>query len=135
MRLKQLRINSQLTQKQLADGLGLTTTAIQNYEHNKRKPTYDVLITIANYFGISIDYLMERTDNPEMAQADGESKPVSPLYVVEHQCSDEAIQIAKMYDKLPPDSQRRIHRYVTGEYDDWKQGSIECLMEKAGKHC
>lgn len=65
-RLKEIRSSKGLTQKQVADALELSTIAIQNYENNRRKPTYDVLISLADYFDVSIDYLVGRTDNPEV---------------------------------------------------------------------
>lgn len=66
MRLKSIRVEKNLTQKQVASALGLSTMAIQNYENNRRKPTYDVLVALADYFNVSMDYIAERTDNPEI---------------------------------------------------------------------
>lgn len=61
---KVTHIGKGLTQKQLADALGITEIAIQNYENNRRKPAYDILIAMADYFDVSLDYLAGRTDNP-----------------------------------------------------------------------
>ena len=36
------------------------------YEKGERMPTYEVLLQIANYFDVSVDYLMCRTDNPKI---------------------------------------------------------------------
>lgn len=130
MRLKQLRQDNHLTQKQLADGLGLTSTAIQYYERSRSKPSYDILIAMADYFHVSIDYLVGRTDSPDAGLS-----PAVPRTAIATPYSDEAISIAKIYDEVTPDVQRRINRYVAGEYDDWKRNSIEHLMEKAGNHC
>lgn len=66
MRLKSIRVEKNLTQKQVAHALGLSTIAIQNYENDRRKPTYDVLVALADYFNVSMDYIAERTDNPEI---------------------------------------------------------------------
>ncbi len=66
LRLKEIRSIKGLTQKQVADALELSTVAIQNYENNRRKPTYDILISMADYFDVSIDYLVGRTDNPSI---------------------------------------------------------------------
>jgi len=65
-KIKDVRIIKGLTQKQVADELGLSVVAIQNYENDRRKPAYDVLIALADYFNVSIDYLVGRTDNPEI---------------------------------------------------------------------
>ena len=66
MRLKSIRVEKNLTQKQVANALGLSTIAIQNYENNRRKPTYDILVALADYFDVSMDYIAERTNNPRI---------------------------------------------------------------------
>ena len=63
-RLVDLRKSHNLTQRQTAKGIGLSEIGIQNYEGCRRRPTYDALIQIANFFNVSIDYLVGRTDNP-----------------------------------------------------------------------
>ncbi|MBE6084732.1 MAG: helix-turn-helix transcriptional regulator [Selenomonas ruminantium] len=65
-RIKDTRLSKGLTQKQVADELGISVVAIQNYENGRRKPAYDVLIALADYFDVSLDYLVGRTDNPEI---------------------------------------------------------------------
>lgn len=40
--------------------------AIQHYENNRRKPTYDVFIALSKYLGVSLDYLAGLTDNPKI---------------------------------------------------------------------
>ena len=62
--LKELRRSQEISQKQLAEYIGLTENGLQNYERGTRKPTYDNLIALANYFDVSLDYLTGRTDNP-----------------------------------------------------------------------
>ena len=64
-RLVELRKNHGLTQKQLANGLSLSEIGIQNYEGRRRKPAYDVLISLADFFNVSLDYLVGRSDNPQ----------------------------------------------------------------------
>ena len=65
-RLIYLRKEKNITQKQLALDLNLSEVGIQNYEGKRRKPAYDVLVALADYFDVSIDYLVGRTDNPEI---------------------------------------------------------------------
>lgn len=64
--LKLLRKSKNLTQRQLAEAVGSSERGIQNYEREERKPAYDVLIALADYFDCSIDYLVGRTDNPKV---------------------------------------------------------------------
>lgn len=63
-RLKSLRIDTDLTQEQLAKHLNITRSALANYENGFREPGYEILITMANYFDISLDYLLGRSDIP-----------------------------------------------------------------------
>ena len=63
--LKQLRLSRDITQKQLAENIGASERGIQNYELNQRKPTFDMLIALADYFDVSLDYLVGRSDDPE----------------------------------------------------------------------
>lgn len=65
-RLVELRKRDHITQKQLAINLNLSEIAIQNYEAGRRKPAFDALCAIADYFHVSLDYLVGRTDNPEI---------------------------------------------------------------------
>lgn len=66
MRLKELRRARRITQLKLAMDLNLTQNTVSRYETGEREPGIAELIRIADYFQISVDYLLERTDNPEM---------------------------------------------------------------------
>ena len=56
--LKQLRKNRNLTQKELGLKIGLSKAVISKYETGMGYPTFDVLIQIARYFGVTTDYLL-----------------------------------------------------------------------------
>ena len=62
--LKEIRLSRNLTQRQLAENIGASERGVQNYELGTRKPTYDMLIALADYYDVSLDYLVGRTDNP-----------------------------------------------------------------------
>lgn len=64
-RLVAIRKSNSLTQKQLAAALGLSEVGIQNYESGRRKPAFDVLIALADFFDVSLDYLVGRSDDPQ----------------------------------------------------------------------
>lgn len=63
MKLKELRINSGLTQEELAKNLGFSRDTYKNYEQHRTEPNIQTLILIADYFNISLDYLCERQNN------------------------------------------------------------------------
>lgn len=65
-RLKLLRKNKGLTQTELANALHLSHGAIAMWETNKRQPDNDTMLRLADFFGVSVDYLLgrEETKNP-----------------------------------------------------------------------
>ena len=66
MRLKFLRNQKKVSQIKLAMDLNMSQNNISRYENGEREADYATLIKIADYFNVSIDYLLERTDNPEV---------------------------------------------------------------------
>lgn len=60
-RIKELRIKNGLTQVDLANELGVTHQVISFYE-NGREPSYDILIKIAEFFNVSLDYLLGKSN-------------------------------------------------------------------------
>ncbi len=65
MRLKELRKKRKISQLKLAMDLGMNQNTISKYENEVRQADYATLIRFANYFNVSIDYLLERTNNPK----------------------------------------------------------------------
>lgn len=65
MRLKEVRKLKKISQLKLAMDLNMNQNTISRYETGEREPGINELIKIADYFNISIDYLLERTDNPK----------------------------------------------------------------------
>lgn len=61
-KLKSLRAEKKLTQKQVADRIGLAISAVSSYESGTRYPSYDVLVKLARIFHVSTDYLLGMTD-------------------------------------------------------------------------
>ena len=66
MRLKELRKARKISQTRLAIELNISQNSISRYETGEREADYATLIAFADFFNVSIDYLLERTDNPEM---------------------------------------------------------------------
>ena len=64
--LKKLRNQKGFTQSELSEALGVSQQTIAHIESNYRKPSYELILRIACYFDVSIDYLFGRTDNPEI---------------------------------------------------------------------
>ena len=66
MRLKEIRKSKGISQLKLALDLNTNQNTISGYETGEREPGITELIKIADYFNVSIDYLLERTDNPNI---------------------------------------------------------------------
>ncbi|MBQ5995004.1 MAG: helix-turn-helix transcriptional regulator [Clostridia bacterium] len=67
MRIKQLRSSKNISQLKMAMDLSLNQNTISRYETGAREPSISELIRIAEYFDVSVDYLLELTDNPKRA--------------------------------------------------------------------
>lgn len=55
-----------MSQVALAMALSMSQNSISRYETGEREADYETLIAFADYFGVSLDYLLGRTDNPAM---------------------------------------------------------------------
>lgn len=66
MNLKKIRKEKGISQLKLAMDLNMSQNTISRYETGDREPGINELIKIADYFNISVDYLLERTQNPQI---------------------------------------------------------------------
>lgn len=74
-RLKTLRIDKKISQRDLAKVLGMSQTMVAMFESNKRDPGSDVLTQIADYFHVSTDYLLGRVDHISGIVLEGDKLP------------------------------------------------------------
>ena len=65
-RLKELRKRKHISQVKLSIDLNMAQNTISQYETESRQADYQTLIMIADYFNVSVDYLLGRTENPLM---------------------------------------------------------------------
>lgn len=62
-RLTALRAAAGVSQQTIGDMLGVTRWSVHNYETGKNRPDYDGLLALADYFDVSLDYLVGRSDH------------------------------------------------------------------------
>ena len=62
---KKVRTGKKLTQRQVADGIGVTERQYQYYEYSSKTPSALVLCALADFLDVSLDYLVGRGDNPD----------------------------------------------------------------------
>lgn len=67
-RIRELREQHGYTQRQLAEKLGMLQPQYFRYEQGTRDVPSELLIRLADIYGVSIDYLLGQTDNPERAK-------------------------------------------------------------------
>lgn len=65
-RIKELRKKNKITQTELAKGIGSSTQAISMYEKGKRNPKIDKIQALADFFNVSVEYLMGLSDQPHV---------------------------------------------------------------------
>ena len=63
-KLKELRTSKNISQKQIASQLDIADRQYRRYENEEQQPTLPIIIKLADYFDVSLDYLVGRTNNP-----------------------------------------------------------------------
>jgi transcriptional regulator with XRE-family HTH domain len=76
-RLRALRMNAGYSQKQLSELSAISEESIKSYEIGRRTPVSEALVAFADFFGVSVDWLLCRTDNPEFHAESGKPIPSS----------------------------------------------------------
>ena len=66
LRLQECRQQKNQTQKEAAEALGFSERVWRSYESGNRTPTFQGLLKLADYFGVSLDYLVGRADKTEI---------------------------------------------------------------------
>jgi len=75
LRIREIRKKCGLTMKELGSRVGVSESTISQYETGKRQPDYETLLKIADYFNVSVDYLL--CQDTEKAPEPEEQKPLS----------------------------------------------------------
>ena len=111
MRIKDLRIENGLTQKELAKILQSSDKNIWAYENGVASPPIDILIAYANYFGVSTDYILGRTD--ELGAV------ITPFPSTDNYTDEEKKLIADYRELTPP-----LKRMIQETLKTWKSSEI-----------
>lgn len=99
-RLRELRIKSGKSQKDVANFISKTFQAYSLYEQGKREPDNETLSKLADYFSVTIDYLLGRNIIPETK---------TDLSTDENQ---KAAEIYEIYDKLSDEAREKLFEYA-----------------------
>lgn len=100
-RIRQLREESGFTQLAFAKVLNINNSTLCQYENGDRVPSDDIKIRIADHFGVSLDYLLGRTDQKDMP----------PTVIDEGRLDAELIERLAL---LTPEEQSKVDAFVQG---------------------
>lgn len=113
-RIARLRAEKGLTQGELAEKVSISRASLSHYENDRREPDLDVLAKLADYFGVTLDYLMGRTNEPGRS-LDPEVKE----FVESLELADESIiqkfQLTVDGRELTPGEARRFIAFIRAE--------------------
>lgn len=113
-RLKELRKQKNLSQDQLADALDIPSSSLRRYETRGELPKRERLELIADFFTVSIDYLLGRTDNPEQVLSEPSRVLIDSLDLTDEEIM-EKIDFVVDGIKLEQDDVRRFIAFVRAE--------------------
>lgn len=102
IRLRELRLDHEKTQAELALFLGTSRQVYANYENGINEPSLDTLARLADFFECSIDYLLGREDDFGNITVQGTTPQVN----------SEEMELVRIFRKLPADLQRRATAYM-----------------------
>lgn len=100
-RLKELRQEKDLLQKDIANYLNISTSAYGFYEQGKRTPDTEIIKKLSEFFNVSLDYLLGKTDIRE--SADDILSGKEPTI---------ALHSDYEYDKLPDEAKKEIENFI-----------------------
>lgn len=96
-RLKKLRLEHNISQTELAKQFNIARSTLSQYESNQRTPSDDIKLKISDYFNVSLDYLIGKTD---IKNYEDDSNITVALH------SDHE------YDALPEEAKKEIENYI-----------------------
>lgn len=111
-RLKELRKESDLKQSEVAEALDIGRTTYSNYEQGLRSPRKDKLIKIANYFGVSVDYLLGLTDEKQTANKIAEEIADNPELMEFYKSFKENNELKRLFNHSKGLSSKSIKQIV-----------------------
>lgn len=76
-RIKELRLAKKMKQTDLANVLSVSQAALSGYETGKYEPDFDTLKKIADFFGVTTDYLLGNKKTPAIETDDGQAKKLA----------------------------------------------------------
>nr|BDD46661.1 hypothetical protein 4 [Bacillales bacterium] len=113
-RIKKLREKQNIFQKRLATALGISNVQLSRYESGDRKPDPETITAIANFFDVSTDYLLGRTDIPEPTThtVAGQEIELTPEEAKVFQEMKKHPQFAPMFHDLATNPEKKVKTLI-----------------------
>lgn len=115
-RIRELRKAAGLTQQQLGDILGVAKNTVSQYETGRNEPNDSIKIAMANYFNVSLDYLVGETDRSGF-----DSKTPS---VFASEITAAGITAIHTYASLTPANKKRVEEYIQ-MLNEWEKAYLD----------
>lgn len=96
-RIRSLRKALDLSQKDVSEKIGCSSKVLSNYELGKREPDFETIVKLCDFFNVTADYLLGRTDNPK--------------YFKEIVLNSESESLLYYFDKLPEHYKNDVIQY------------------------
>lgn len=130
-RLKMLRQKANLTQKELAEKLGVSRGTIGMYEIGQRDPDTETLQKLSDIFGVSVDYLLGKTDVPNAFIPDDYSQKykITKRDILQYENFIQHVNAFFMDDKVAEEDKEKLFRDISELF--WKAKEIN--KEKYGR--
>lgn len=103
-RLKTLRNNNKLTQRQLAKKLNISPSTVALYETGDRNPDMTMLKRIADFFNVSVDYLLGQTNIPEQYKEKTTNLPEN--------ITPDMVELLEKISSLSEESKKDLEEYI-----------------------
>lgn len=102
MRLREIRNEKNITQIRLSIAAEVSQETISAYESGKALPSAETLIKIADFLDVSIDYLLERTDNPLVNSSikDEDNEIISIYHSLDKKQKEDVLTYAKIRKQM-----------------------------------
>lgn len=113
-RIAALREKSKLTQEELAAKIGISRASLSHYEKNRRDPDYTVLTRLADFFRVSVDYMLGRSDDPTGIQDTTVKELAENLELTDAQLL-ENFSFTVDGRRLTPEESRRFIAFIRAE--------------------
>ena len=117
-RIKQLRKKKGISQSELAALIGVKNNTVSTWERGTRKPDFEALDLLSDYFEVSFEYILG-SSNKEEARVKPTQKELDTLAL--SSIADEIKEITEKYSRLSDKSQKMIDALINATYHLEKQ--------------